>query len=172
MGKILAGVARFCYVTSKLGAILALLFIIVLNCANLISRWFLFHSFDWVLEVSLIMFVYSVMLAVPVIYHDTAFIRMHLMDEILSKRGSQYLNFFAEFLVLAFMAFLLYYGLSLSLGQFDTLSRGLGIPRFYVTIPLSIGAGACLPIGLKSLIESAVALREADYKNSNSNSHS
>jgi TRAP-type C4-dicarboxylate transport system permease small subunit len=100
------------------------------------------------------MFVYSIMLAVPVIYHDGSFIRMQLVDEILGKRRTQYLNFLAELLVLSFMLFLLYHGLSLSLGQFDTLSRGLGIPRFYVTIPLSIGAFGCLPIGLNGLLKS------------------
>jgi TRAP-type C4-dicarboxylate transport system permease small subunit len=172
MVKILLAIVRFCYVTSKLGAILALLLIIMLNCANLISRWFFFHSFDWVLEASLIMFVYSVMLAIPVIYHDTDFIRMHLMDELLGERGSRFLHFVSELLILAFMSFLLYFGFSLSLGQFDTLSRGLGIPRFYVTIPLSIGAGACLPIGLKGLLESVAVLRETDRKRSSSGSHS
>ena len=158
MAKILDGIVSFCYRSCKIGAVLALVLIVVLNCANLISRWFFFHSLDWILEASLILFVYSVMLAVPVIYRDSAFIRMHLMDEILSRRGAQYLGFIADCLVLAFMSFLLYHGLELSLGQFDTLSRGLGIPRFYVTIPLSIGAAACLPIGLKGLLERAAAL--------------
>jgi TRAP-type C4-dicarboxylate transport system permease small subunit len=159
----LKAIVRFCYAVSKAGAIISLLFIVVLNCANLLSRWFLFHSFDWVLEASLIMFVYSVMLAVPVIYHDSAFIRMHLMDELLGSNRSRYLNIISELLVLAFMAFLLFHGLSLSLGQFDTLSRGLGIPRFYVTIPLSVGAAACLPIGLNGLINSIQKLTQGSH---------
>ena len=73
---------------------------------------------------------------------------MHLVEEVLGQRRSRYINLLADCLVLGFVAYLLYQGLSLSLGQFQILSRGLGIPRFYVTIPLSIGAALSLPIGL------------------------
>jgi TRAP-type C4-dicarboxylate transport system permease small subunit len=70
------------------------------------------------------------------------------VEEVLGQRGSQYINLLADSLVLVFMVYLLYQGLSLSLGQFHILSRGLGISRFYVTIPLAIGALLSLPIGL------------------------
>ena len=139
---------RCCYRISKWCAVGALLAIVLLNCANLISRWIFFSPFAWVLEVSLILFVYSVMLVVPVLYHDKGFIRMHLVEEVLGQHGSRYINLLADSLVLVFMAYLLYQGLSLSLGQFHILSRGLGIPRFYVTIPLALGALLSLPIGL------------------------
>ena len=139
---------RCCYLISKWCAVGALLAIVLLNCANLISRWIFFSPFEWVLEVSLILFVYSVMLIVPVLYHDKGFIRMHLVEEVLGQHGSRYINLLADSLVLVFMAYLLYQGLSLSLGQFHILSRGLGIPRFYVTIPLALGALLSLPIGL------------------------
>lgn len=139
---------RCCYLISKWCAVGALLAIVLLNCANLISRWIFFSPFAWVLEVSLILFVYSVMLIVPVLYHDKGFIRMHLVEEVLGQHGSRYINLLADSLVLVFMVYLLYQGLSLSLGQFHILSRGLGIPRFYVTIPLALGALLSLPIGL------------------------
>jgi TRAP-type C4-dicarboxylate transport system permease small subunit len=139
---------RCCYLISKWCAVGALLTIILLNCANLISRWIFFSPFEWVLEVSLILFVYSVMLIVPVLYQDNGFIRMHLVEEVLGQHGSRYINLMADSLVLVFMAYLLYQGLTLSLGQFHILSRGLGISRFYVTLPLSIGALLSLPIGL------------------------
>ncbi len=139
---------RCCYLTSKWCAVGALLAIVLLNSANLISRWIFFSPFEWVLEVSLILFVYSVMLIVPVLYHDKGFIRMHLVEEVLGQHGSRYINLLADSLVLVFAAYLLYQGLSLSLGQFHILSRGLGLPRFYVTIPLALGALLSLPIGL------------------------
>lgn len=139
---------RCCYLTSKWCAVSALLTVILLNCANLISRWIFLSPFEWVLEVSLILFVYSVMLIVPVLYHDKGFIRMHLVEEAVGQHGSRYINLLADSLVLGFMAYLLYQGLSLSLGQFHILSRGLGLPRFYVTIPLALGALLSLPIGL------------------------
>ncbi len=139
---------RCCYLTSKWCGVSALLAIILLNSANLISRWIFLSPFAWVLEVSLILFVYSVMLIVPVLYHDKGFIRMHLVEEVVGQHGSRYINLLADSLVLGFMAYLLYQGLSLSLGQFHILSRGLGIPRFYVTIPLALGALLSLPIGI------------------------
>ena len=143
---------RCCYLISKCCAVSALLTIVLLNCANLISRWIFFSPFEWVLEVSLILFVYSVMLIVPVLYRDKSFIRMHLVEEVLGQHGSRYINLFADSLVLVFMVYLIYQGLTLSLGQFHVLSRGLGIPRFYVTIPLTLGALLSLPIGLDTLL--------------------
>jgi TRAP-type C4-dicarboxylate transport system permease small subunit len=93
------------------------------------------------------------MLIFPVIYHDKDFIRMHLVEEFIGRRFSKYINIFADCLVLAFVVYLLYLGLTLSLGQFNILSRGLGIPRVYVTIPLSIGAALSLPIGLDIFLQ-------------------
>lgn len=147
MLKIPEKLTRCCYLTAKWCAVGALLTIVLLNCANLMSRWIFFSPFEWVLEVSLILFVYSVMLIVPVLYHDKDFIRMHLVEEVLGQHGARYINLLADILVLIFMAYMLYQGLSLSLGQFHILSRGLGIPRFYVTVPLAIGALLSLPIG-------------------------
>lgn len=142
---------RYCYLISKWCATSAFLAIVLLNCANLISRWLFSSPFEWVLEISLILFVYSVMLIVPVLYHDKDFIRMNLLTEVLGKQTSAYVNLFADTLVFVFMAYLFYQGLSLSLSEFGFLSRGLGIPRFYVTIPLVLGALFSLPIGLDIL---------------------
>lgn len=146
-------IIKFCYFVTKLAAVVTFLSIVLINSANLISRWIFFHSFEWVLEISLILIVYSVMLVVPVLYHDGAFIRMHLLEEMIGKHSAKHVNLLAECLVFTFMLFLLYHGLSLSLGQINTLSRGLGIPRFYVTIPLSIGAAFSLPIGFDIILQ-------------------
>ncbi len=152
MLRIPENLTRCCYLISKWCAVGSLMAIVLLNCANLISRWIFFTPFEWVLEVSLILFVYSVMLIVPVLYHDKGFIRMHLVEEVLGRHGSRYINLLADSLLLVFMAYLFYQGLSLSLGQFHILSRGLGIPRFYVTIPLAIGALLSMPIGFNIFI--------------------
>ena len=148
MFRIPKNIIRCCYLASKWCSVGSLLAIFFMNSINLIFRWIFSSPFAWVLEVSLILFVYSVMLMVPVLYHDKGFIRMHLVEELLGQHSSRYINLLADSLVLIFTAYLLYQGLTLSLGQFDILSRGLGIPRFYVTIPLSIGALLSLPIGL------------------------
>ena len=104
MIRIPENLIRCCYLISKWCAVGALMAIVVLNCANLISRWIFFTPFEWVLEVSLILFVYSVMLIVPVLYHDKGFIRMHLVEEVLGQHGSRYINLMADSLVLVFMA--------------------------------------------------------------------
>jgi TRAP-type C4-dicarboxylate transport system permease small subunit len=150
---------KSCYLICKWCSVSALLIVIIINCANLISRWFFLTSFDWILEASLILFVYSVMLIVPVLYHDRAFIRMHLVEEVLGHHGSRYINLIADLVVLAFVAYLFYKSLSLSLGQFHILSRGLGIPRFYVTIPLAIGAAFSLPIGVDTFFKHLAELK-------------
>ena len=135
------------YQISKCVSVWTTLTIVLLNCANLLSRWILRTPFDWILEVSLILFVYAVMFIVPVLYHDGAFIRMHLIQEVIGHHRVKYVNLLAVSLILAFLIYLLYQGLSLSLTQFEVYSRGLGIPRVYVTIPVSFGAALSIPIG-------------------------
>ena len=125
--------------------------IILMNCANLLARWILHHPFDWILEISLILFVYSVMFVVPVLYREKGFIQMHLLEERFSRRGRLILGMFVECAVLVFMLYLLPYALKLSLGQIQTLSRGLGIPRIWVTLPVAFSAASCIPICLSNL---------------------
>jgi len=125
--------------------------IIVMNCVNLLSRWILRNPFDWILEISLILFVYSVMFVVPVLYREKGFIQMHLVEERLTRRGRVILGIFVEFAILAFLIYLLPHALKLSLGQIETLSRGLGLPRIWVTIPVSFAAALCIPICLSNL---------------------
>ena len=148
-GKMLRRLELICnilYQLSKWISIGTTMAIVFLNSANLLSRWIFRAPFDWILEVSLILFVYAVMFAVPVLSRDKGFIRMHLIHEVLGERRTKYINLVADCLVLAFFAYLLYQGLSLSLGQFEIHSRGLGIPRVYVTIPVSFAAALSIPI--------------------------
>ncbi len=135
--------------------------IIVMNCGNLLFRWILRHPFDWILESSLILFVYSVMFVVPVLYREKGFIQMHLIEERMGPKGRLVLGLFVECAVLAFLIYLLPHALELSLGQIDTLSRGLGIPRIWVTLPVSFGAALCIPICVSNLIHLVQDLRSS-----------
>lgn len=135
--------------------------IILMNCANLLSRWILHRPFDWILELSLILFVYTVMLVVPVLYKEKGFIQMHLIEQKMPPRAREMLTIFVDTLVVLFFAYLLPYALKLSLGQTQMLSRGLGIPRVFVTIPVSIAALLCIPIGISHIAHSVRRLREA-----------
>jgi len=139
----------------------ALLIIVLANCANLLSRWVLGNPIDWVLEISLILFVYNVMLIVPVLYRNKNFIQMHLIEEITGDRARVYIALAVETLVIAFLVYLVPLACSLSLSQIEMLSRGLGIPRVYITLPVAIGTGLCLPIGLSNFIHHLQNLRSA-----------
>jgi hypothetical protein len=54
--------------------------------------------------------------------------------------------------VLAFLLYLLPHALKLSFGQIHTLSRGLGVPRIYVTIPVAFAAALSLPTCFSNLV--------------------
>ena len=125
--------------------------IFVINSANLLSRWFLGYAFEWILEISLIFFVYAVMFIVPVLYKDKGLIQMHLIEEVLGPKGSKYLSLFVEMAVMAFLVYLLPHALKLSLSQTHLLSRGLGIPRIYVTLPVCIAAFFTLLVCLSNI---------------------
>lgn len=125
--------------------------IFIINSANLLSRWFLGYAFEWILEISLIFFVYAVMFMLPVLYKDKGLIQMHLVEEVLGPKGSEYLSLFVEIAVTAFLLYLLPHALRLSLSQTELLSRGLGIPRIYVTLPVCIAAFLTLVVCLSNI---------------------
>lgn len=131
---------------------LSLTIIVVINSANLLSRWIFKFSFDWILEISLILFVYAVMFVVPVLHKEKGFIQMHLIEEHLTYRANAVLRAFVEMSILLFFIYLLPYAFKLSAGQINVQSRGLGIPRIYVTIPIFISALLCVPTCISNLI--------------------
>lgn len=138
--------------------------IFIINSANLLSRWFFGYAFEWILEISLIFFVYAVMLIVPVLYKDKGLIQMHLIEEVLGPKGTKYLSVFVEVAVTAFLLYLLPYALKLSLSQTRLLSRGLGIPRIYVTLPVCIAAFLTLLVCLVNIWRQIQALRSRSEK--------
>lgn len=133
-------------------SVASLLAIVLLNSGNLLSRWFFRHPFEWTLEISLILFVYFVMLIVPVLYMDKQFIQMHLIEEVTGKKAGKYISLFVDIGILTFLAYLLPVSTGLSIGQTDLLSRGLGIPRVYVTMPVPIGIALTIPVCVSSIL--------------------
>lgn len=133
--------------------------IILMNCANLLSRWIFHRPFDWILELSLILFVYAVMLVVPVLYKEKGFIQMHLIEQKMGPKARDMLAIFVDVSVLLFFVYLLPYALKLSMGQTHMLSRGLGVPRIFITIPVFIAAVLCIPIGISHIAHSIRRLR-------------
>jgi TRAP-type C4-dicarboxylate transport system permease small subunit len=133
--------------------------IFIINSANLLSRWFLGYAFDWILEISLIFFVYAVMLIVPVLYKDKGLIQMHLIEEVLGPKATRYSSLFVEAAVITFLLYLLPHAVKLSLSQTRLLSRGLGIPRIYVTLPVCIAAFLTLIVCLVNISHQIQALR-------------
>ena len=116
----------------------SLLVIILLNCTNLLARWIYKSPFDWTLEISLILFVYAVCFIIPVLYNENKFIHMHLVEEIISAKKKEILSIFVDVAIIAFFLYLIPVSFKLSINQIDLLSRGLGIPRIFVTIPVPI----------------------------------
>ncbi len=136
-----------------------LVVIVLMNACNLLLRWFLNRPIEWVLEISLILFVYSVMFIVPVLYRDKGLIQMHLIEEIIPKGATKYLNLIVDVIILTFLVYLLPLSISLSAGQIDILSRGLGIPRIYITLPVPIGIAITLLVSVSNIIHQIPNLR-------------
>jgi len=84
---------------------------------------------------------------------------MHLIEEISGKRAAKYLNLIVDIIILAFLVYLLPLSISLSAGQIDMLSRGLGIPRIYVTLPVPIGIAITLLVSVSNIIHQFPNLR-------------
>jgi len=99
------------------------------------------------------------MFIVPVLYRDKSLMQMHLIEEIISKGTARYLNLIVDIIILCFLVYLLPLSISLSTGQIDMLSRGLGIPRFYITLPVPIGIAITLLVSVSNIIHQIPNLR-------------
>ena len=124
--------------------------IVLINVANLLWRWILGQSLAWILEISLILIVYSVLFCVPVLYAKKGLIQMSLIQGLVKERGMIYVNIFVEMAILAFLVYMIPKSLSLSLKQMHTMSRGLGIPRIFVTLPVFIAMTMCLLVNINN----------------------
>jgi TRAP-type C4-dicarboxylate transport system permease small subunit len=99
------------------------------------------------------------MFIVPVLYRDKGLIQMHLIEGIIGKKSVRYLDPIVDFIILALLVYLLPVSISLCAGQIDMLSRGLGIPRIYITLPVPIGALLTLLVGVSNSIHQIPNLR-------------
>jgi len=126
--------------------------IILLNTINLFLRWFVGFSLPWILEVSLLLFIWSTLLCVPALYKNKELIQMQFLEEILDKSKRRYVNFILEIIILAFLIYLLFYSLKFSVGQVYFFSRGLGIPRIYVTISLPVATFLTILVSINNII--------------------
>jgi len=133
--------------------------IILLNTINLLLRWFAGISLAWVLEISLNLFVWGVMLCIPAVYKDKGLIQMRLLEEIVSKNAMRYINLIVEIIILMFLTYLIPHSIELCSGQIHLLSRGLGIPRIYVTLPMPVAAFLILFVNINSIIHQIKDIR-------------
>lgn len=104
-------------------------------------------------------FVCSVMCIVPVLYKDKGFIQMHRIENLIGPKATKYLGLFVDVLILLFLIYLVPHALSFSLSQTELLSRGLGIPRIYVTIPGPIAVFMALLVSVSNISRQIKDLR-------------
>jgi len=125
---------------------------VFLNIINIFLRWLMNFSIDWVLELSLILFVYSVMFVIPIVYRDKNFVTMRLIDEMISGKALNSLSLFVDIIILFFFIYLLWFSIGLNVSQINMMSRGLGIARIYISLPISVGAGLCIMVSISNIV--------------------
>jgi len=126
------------------------------------------YAFDWILEISLILFVYSVMFIFPVLYKGKDLIQMNLIEEVIGPNMTKDLGLIVDGFVLVFLIYLFPHAMSLSLSQTQLLSRGLGIARIYVTLPVSIAVFLTLMVCVSNIIHQTQDLHFGKKEKSNS----
>jgi len=119
-------------------AIGGLITLVVINLMNVFGRTIFNHPFGWVLEVSLIIFVYTVLLCVPRLYKKNDLITMTLLEENIPKEIYQYLDIGVELIILTFLILLIPSSSKLCWMQRHYLSRGIDFPRSFIILPLPL----------------------------------
>ena len=140
-------------------SVTALTSIILINVINLLMRWLLNRPIQWNLEISLILSVYSVMLIIPVICRDKEFIQMQLIEQIIVGKNSKYLNLFVDLMIIAVFIYLVKVSFTLSASQTHMLSRGIGIPRTVITMPVTIGAALSILMSISNIVHQVNDIR-------------
>lgn len=127
--------------------------IILINAANIFSRILFSRSIGWTTELSLILFVYTVMFSIPALYYDNEMITMSFLEDKLIGKKRIILKLIIELFILFFLLIFIYHAAYLSWSQRVLLSRGLQISRSFVTFPASIAGLLLLLNNIDKLIE-------------------
>lgn len=149
--KYVSAVSRITRYTLYLATVI-LAFIVLINLTNIFYRVIFGRAFRWVTELSLILFVYSVMFSIPAMYNENDMITMDFLSERLGERGREILGFIVSLVILVFLLIFTRHSLSLSWGQRALLSRGIQIPRSIVTLPAVICGILLLLINIYKVI--------------------
>jgi len=104
-------------------------------------------------------FVCPVIFIVQVLYKDKGFIQMHRFEDLICPKATKYLGLFVDALILLFLIYLVPYTRSLNLNQTELLSKGLGIPRIYVTIPVPVAVFMALLVSVSHISHQIKDLR-------------
>ena len=86
---------------------------------------------------------------------------MHFIN-LIGPKATEYLSLFVDALILLFLIYLVPHTRSLSLHQTELLSRELGIPRIYVTIPVAIAVFMALLVSVSNISHQIKDLRLRD----------
>ncbi len=126
--------------------------IVIINITNILSNMIFSRRFDWVFEVSLILFVYAVLFHVPVLYKNKEYLKMNILNQLELEKPALYMGLIIELMILFVLVLLSYHAVYLSWGQRSILSRGLRIARAWVTLPMCICAITLLLFNINSII--------------------
>ncbi|GAK59819.1 tripartite ATP-independent periplasmic transporter DctQ component [Candidatus Vecturithrix granuli] len=121
---------------SMLGAMAAIAF------ANVISRYFLHYSFAFIEELEVSAFVWITLFGASIGFRRGAHLNVSLLVKNLPKSVQRACVIISGVLGIALFGLLIFYGI----GQikmellFDTRSQGIGVPQWWYTLGLPLGA--------------------------------
>ena len=119
---------------------------------QILFRYVFGHPLTWSEQVSRYMFIWGVMLAVPLVYRKGNDICFDLLKQKLPKSIQSILNVLTDVLMLGFAGLYLYYSAQFCILSSDLIAAGIGIKLLYIYIAQPV----CAVLLILTAIEKAI----------------
>jgi len=127
--------------------------IVVINGAEIFSRYFLDHSLFFVYEITILLANWMYFIGFCLVYNRGRDIEIEFFTNFLSKKIQRYLQLVTKTAVFIFLMIIGYFTFDLLVIQSRHSTEGLNIPNHYFSMPIFVGTISMLLSHIRDTID-------------------
>jgi TRAP-type C4-dicarboxylate transport system permease small subunit len=134
---------------------------VVIVLTAVFFRYVLNDSLTWGEQVARYLFIWMIMLGMPILYHEKANVSFDMLLTKLSVRNQKVVGVVLDLLVIAFGVFMSVQAFSYIERVGSNVLEGLGIPQWMVIVAQPIGGLLLALVALESALLGVMSLRQS-----------
>ena len=149
LGRVVGAIDR----VEEIVTSLLLLVVVAINGMEIFSHSLLNHSLHWVFEINLLLANWIYYLGICMVYYKKKDIVLQIVDPYMPKNRMHVYLISINIITVFILSIIVYYGWILLFVQAKTKTLGLGIPDFYFSLPVVVGAVSIILIALQQSLD-------------------